>query len=72
MITSTWDGGVSALVVSWLPGVQNGRGIAMALYNDEYEAAATPWGCKGAKPPIMTGKQCQESTPRRGRVGLWV
>ena len=38
MITSTWDSGVSSIVVSWLPGVQNGRGIAMALYNDVYEA----------------------------------
>jgi len=39
MITSPWDGGVAALVVSWLPGVQNGRGIAMALYNENFEAS---------------------------------
>jgi beta-glucosidase-like glycosyl hydrolase/nicotinamidase-related amidase len=39
MITSTWDAGVAAIVVSWLPGVQNGRGIAIALYNEGYEAS---------------------------------
>lgn len=39
MITSTWDAGVAALVVSWLPGQQNGRGIAMALYNEGHEAS---------------------------------
>jgi len=39
MITSTWDSYVSAIVVSWLPGQQNGRGIAMALYNENHEAS---------------------------------
>jgi hypothetical protein len=39
MITSTWDEGVAGLVVSWLPGVQNGLGIAIALYNEGYEAS---------------------------------
>mmetsp|Transcript_75110 Transcript_75110/g.189933 ORF Transcript_75110/g.189933 Transcript_75110/m.189933 type:complete len:915 (+) Transcript_75110:64-2808(+) len=39
MITSTWDSLVSAIVVSWLPGQQNGRGIAMALYNEDHEAS---------------------------------
>lgn len=39
MITSTWDDCVAALVVSWLPGQQNGKGIAMALYNEGYEAS---------------------------------
>jgi len=39
MITSPWDDTVSALVVSWLPGQQNGRGIAMALYNESYGAS---------------------------------
>lgn len=37
MITSTWDQHVAAIVVSWLPGQQNGRGIAMALYGDKFE-----------------------------------
>jgi len=39
MITSTWDSGVSGLLVSWLPGVVNGDGIARALLNDTYEAS---------------------------------
>jgi len=39
MITSTWDAGVAGLLVSWLPGQQNGRGIAMALYNETYGAS---------------------------------
>jgi len=39
MITSTWDSHVSAIVVSWLPGQQNGRGIAMALFNEDHEAS---------------------------------
>jgi len=39
MITNTWDGGVDALMVSWLPGQQNGKGIAMALYNEDWEAS---------------------------------
>lgn len=39
MITNTWDSIVDALIVSWLPGQQNGRGIAMALYNEDYEAS---------------------------------
>jgi len=39
MITSTWDSGVSGLLVSWLPGVANGDGIAKALLNEGYEAS---------------------------------
>jgi beta-glucosidase len=39
MITSTWDWAAKGIVVSWLPGVQNGRGIAMALFNAGYEAS---------------------------------
>mmetsp|Transcript_62869 Transcript_62869/g.205228 ORF Transcript_62869/g.205228 Transcript_62869/m.205228 type:complete len:1029 (+) Transcript_62869:94-3180(+) len=39
MITSTWDEGVSAILISWLPGQQNGRGIAMALYGKTHEAS---------------------------------
>mmetsp|Transcript_176658 Transcript_176658/g.566466 ORF Transcript_176658/g.566466 Transcript_176658/m.566466 type:complete len:360 (+) Transcript_176658:711-1790(+) len=39
MITSTWDEGVAAILISWLPGQQNGRGIAMALYGEEHEAS---------------------------------
>eukprot|EP00928_Gymnodinium_smaydae_P014372 TRINITY_DN1524_c0_g1_i2.p1 TRINITY_DN1524_c0_g1~~TRINITY_DN1524_c0_g1_i2.p1 ORF type:complete len:892 (-),score=131.80 TRINITY_DN1524_c0_g1_i2:200-2824(-) len=39
MITSTWDSGVAAIVVSWLPGVENGNGIAMALYNHTFSAS---------------------------------
>jgi len=39
MITSTWDSGVSGLLVSWLPGVVNGDGIARALLNETYEAS---------------------------------
>ena len=32
MITSPWDRGAAAIVVSWLPGVENGNGIARALF----------------------------------------
>eukprot|EP00959_Pyramimonas_sp_CCMP1952_P217615 4551433-Pyramimonas_sp.AAC.1 len=39
MITSTWDEGVDAILMTWLPGTQNGAGIAKALYNDGYEAS---------------------------------
>jgi len=39
MITSTWDSGVAAILITWLPGQQNGRGIAMALYADGHEAS---------------------------------
>jgi hypothetical protein len=39
MITSTWDSDVSGLLVSWLPGVVNGDGIARALCNETYEAS---------------------------------
>jgi beta-glucosidase len=39
VITSTWDKQVGALLVTWLPGQQNGRGIAMALYSEGYEAS---------------------------------
>jgi len=39
MITSTWDAKVAGLLVSWLPGVANGDGIAQALYNESYEAS---------------------------------
>jgi len=39
MITSTWDARVKGLVVSWLPGVANGHGIARALYGEGYEAS---------------------------------
>jgi len=39
MITSTWDANVAGLVVSWVPGVANGDGIAQALYNHTYEAS---------------------------------
>merc|ERR1712110_1043047 len=40
MITSTWDADVAAIIVSWLPGVENGNGIAMALYNHTYGAGS--------------------------------
>lgn len=39
LITNTWDDGVDAIVITWLPGVQNGKGIAMALYNQTYGAS---------------------------------
>jgi len=39
VITSTWDDKVAGLVVTWLPGQRNGRGIAMALYNEGHEAS---------------------------------
>lgn len=39
MITSTWDANVAGLLVSWVPGVANGDGIAQALYNHTYEAS---------------------------------
>merc|ERR1712060_865686 len=39
MITSTWDQDAAAIVVSWLNGQQNGRGLAMALYGETHEAS---------------------------------
>merc|ERR1711972_725877 len=39
MITSTWDTEASAILVSWLNGQQNGRGVAMALYGETHEAS---------------------------------
>jgi len=39
IITSTWDDKVAGITVSWLPGQQNGRGIAKALYNEDYDAS---------------------------------
>jgi len=39
MMTNTWDEGVDAVLITWLPGVQNGRGIAMALYNETHGAS---------------------------------
>ena len=39
MITSPWDTLVAAVLVTWLPGVQNGNGIARALFNSGYEAS---------------------------------
>jgi len=40
MITSTWEEGVAAILVTWLPGQQNGKGIAMTLYGEKYGAAS--------------------------------
>jgi len=42
MITSPWDGGVAALLISWLPGQQNGKGIAMALYGAQAPQGRLP------------------------------
>eukprot|EP00443_Scrippsiella_acuminata_P001522 CAMPEP_0115340688 /NCGR_PEP_ID=MMETSP0270-20121206/91277_1 /TAXON_ID=71861 /ORGANISM="Scrippsiella trochoidea, Strain CCMP3099" /LENGTH=990 /DNA_ID=CAMNT_0002762153 /DNA_START=9 /DNA_END=2978 /DNA_ORIENTATION=+ len=39
VITSTWDANVAAIAISWLPGQQDGRGIALALYGEDYEAS---------------------------------
>lgn len=39
MITSTWDAAVVGLIVSWLPGVANGNGIAQALFDNTYSAS---------------------------------
>ena len=39
MLTAGWDDAVAAILVSWLPGVENGNGIARALFNEGYEAS---------------------------------
>ncbi|CAK0796457.1 unnamed protein product, partial [Prorocentrum cordatum] len=39
MITSTWDSVVDAILITWLPGQQNGRGVAMALYGHGHAAS---------------------------------
>lgn len=39
MITSPWDRAAAAILVAWLPGVENGNGIARALFNADYEAS---------------------------------
>jgi len=60
MITNTWDKDVAAMMVSWLPGQQNGRGIAMALYNEGYEASGRlpfTW-------PLCRTEECTEADER--------
>jgi beta-glucosidase len=39
MITSTWDAVADSVLITWLPGQRNGRGIAQALYGEVNEAS---------------------------------